>query len=66
MVSFSPWWGPELNFSQGRIGQDYRIQASPSLAPGSWIDLTNFTYSGPTLINDSAAASNQFYRSVSP
>jgi trimeric autotransporter adhesin len=67
-ATFSPSNGVSLSFYQGKNGQDYRIQTSPSLAPGSWTDLTNFTYSGPTAINDSAAISapKKFYRAVSP
>ena len=40
----------------------------PWLPAGSWSDLTNFTYTAPTVITDpsAATATNRFYRAVSP
>jgi hypothetical protein len=64
----SPVTGFSCTFSDGTIGKPYRIQTSPSLAGGSWTDLTNFTYAGPTVITDASAVSttNTFYRAVTP
>jgi hypothetical protein len=70
---FSSWvtsavTGFSCCFSDGTLGQPYRIQTSPSLAGGSWTDLTNFTYAGPTVIFDASAisAARTFYRAVTP
>ena len=64
----SPVTGFSCTFSDGSLGQPYRIQTSPSLAGDSWTDLTNFTYAGPTIITDTSAVSttNTFYRAVTP
>ena len=61
----SPVTGFSCTFSDGTIGQPYRIQTSPSLATGPWTDLTNFTYAGPTVFTD-APTTTTFYRAVTP
>jgi hypothetical protein len=50
------------------VGQPYRIQTSTNLAAGSWSDLTNLIYTGPTIITDPSALAGpkKFYRAVSP
>jgi hypothetical protein len=65
---YSPATGFGCTFSDATIGQPYRIQTSPSLAGGSWTNLTNFTYTGPMVIRDRSAATGpkKFYRAVSP
>ena len=65
---YSPATGFRCTFSGATIGQPYRIQTSPSLAAGSWIDLTHFTYTGPIVISDPSASAvpKKFYRAVSP
>ncbi|NOS69149.1 MAG: hypothetical protein HOP33_04385 [Verrucomicrobia bacterium] len=63
----SPGTGFSCTFLDGSVGQPYRIQTSPSLAAGSWIDFTNFTYAVPVVINvPAAAATNQFFRAITP
>jgi hypothetical protein len=65
---YSPATGFGCTFSDATIGQPYRIQTSPSLAGGSWTNVTNFTYTGPMVITDRSAATGpkKFYRAVSP
>jgi hypothetical protein len=65
---YSPSTGLGCTFIDATIGQPYRIQTSPSLAAGSWSNLTNFTYTGPAVISDRSAATGpkKFYRAVSP
>jgi hypothetical protein len=65
---YSPSTGLGCTFSDGTLGQAYRIQTSPSLAGGSWTNFTNFTYTGPMVIRDRSAATGpkKFYRAVSP
>jgi hypothetical protein len=65
---YSPTTGFGCTFSDATIGQPYRIQTSPSLAAGSWTNLTNFTYTGPMVISDRSAAAGpkKYYRAVSP
>ncbi len=65
---YSPATGFSSTFSDGTVGQPYRIQTSPSLAVGPWTDLTNFIYAGPVVITDASAVSttNTFYRAVTP
>jgi len=65
---YSPATGFGCTFSVATIGQPYHIQTSPSLATGSWTDLTNLTYTGAAVIRDpsAAAAPKKFYRAVSP
>jgi len=60
--------GFSFTFSDGTAGQPYRIQTSPLLALDSWSDFTNFTYTGPIVINDPSAvvAPKIFYRAVTP
>ena len=67
-LGYSPATGFSFTFSDATIGQTFRIQTSPSLALGSWTNLTNFTYSGPIFISDTSAlaAPKEFYRAVTP
>jgi hypothetical protein len=66
-LSCSPLTGFSFIFSNAAVGYAYRVQNCTSIAGDGWTDLTNFTYNGPTTITDSsAAASNRFYRAVSP
>ena len=60
--------GFRCTFLDATVGQPYRIQTSHSLAAGSWIDFTNFTYTAPTVITDADAGSgtNKFFRAVTP
>ena len=63
----SPATGFSCTFLDGSVGQPYRIQTSPSLAAGSWTDFTNFTYTVPVVITvPAAAATNQFFRAITP
>jgi polyhydroxybutyrate depolymerase len=66
--TFSPGTGFSFTFRDAGMGARYRIQASPSLAGGSWANLTNFTYAGPIMITDpdSTGTTRRFYRGVSP
>jgi hypothetical protein len=65
-LSYSPATGFSCTFSEATPGEPYRIQTSPSLAVGSWANVTNFTYTGPITITDSSAPgpTNRFYRAV--
>ncbi len=63
---YSPVAGFSCTFRDATPGLSYRIQTSPSLAAGSWTDLTNFTYSGPVVITAAASSTNKFFRAVSP
>jgi hypothetical protein len=67
-LAYSRATGSSCIFSGATIGQPYRIQVSPSLAIGSWSDLTNFTYTGPVVITDltALAAPKRFYGAVTP
>ncbi len=63
----SPSDGFRFTFMDASVGAPYRIQSSPSLDAGAWIDFTNFTYSSPAVIAaPPARATNQFFRAVSP
>jgi trimeric autotransporter adhesin len=66
--SYSPSTGFTATFSDGTIGQPYRIQTAPAGVVSTWTDLTNFTYTGPTVITDASTgtASNKLYRAVTP
>jgi hypothetical protein len=66
--AYSPATGFTCTFSDATAGQPYRIQTFSSPAIGSWTDFTNFTYTGPIVITDTAnvARTNKFYRAVSP
>jgi trimeric autotransporter adhesin len=66
--NYSPVTGFSCTFLDAAVGQSYRIQTSPSLAPESWTDFTNFTYTAPIVLTDSLAGSvtNRFFRAVSP
>ncbi|HEX5221291.1 MAG TPA: hypothetical protein VFZ59_17135 [Verrucomicrobiae bacterium] len=67
-LTYSPAAGFSAVFSDGTVGYPYRIQASPSGAPGSWVNIQNVNYSGPVLVSDPSAInqSNRFFRAVSP
>jgi hypothetical protein len=67
-VIYSPVTGFSCTFRDATPGQPYRVQASPSLAAGSWTDVTNFTYTAPIVVSDGSAGptTNKFYRAVSP
>jgi hypothetical protein len=67
-VAYSPLTGFSCTFSDGTIGQTYRIQTCPSLGGSNWSDLTNFTYTGQVVISDPSALAvpMKFYRAVSP
>jgi hypothetical protein len=67
-LAYLPATGFTFTFSGASAGQPYRIQTTASLASGSWTDFTNFTYTGPTVIRDTAGVgtTNRFYRAVSP
>ena len=65
--SFLTGSGATLSFT-GEVNRAYRIQHSTTLQLGSWLFLTNFTYTAPLSIADASAAgeTNRFYRAVSP
>jgi len=65
---YSPATGFSCTFLDASTGQPYRIQTSPSLADGTWTDLTNFIYTAPVVITDASAGSisNQFFRAITP
>ena len=65
---YLPGSGFSCTLSDATLGQPYRIQTSPSLAAGSWTNLTNFTYTGPIALTDTSAvtAPKRFYRAVTP
>jgi hypothetical protein len=67
-AAYSPLTGFSFTFSGAIIGQPYRIQTSPSLAAGTWSDLTNFTFTEPITIADpySTSTTSRFYRAVTP
>jgi hypothetical protein len=67
-LSYFPGTGFSCTFLDATVGQAYRIQTSPSLAPGSWTDFTNFNYTAPLVITDASALSdtNKFFRAVTP
>jgi len=66
----SPSWslaaGFSCTFSDATPGQPYRIQTSPSLAPGSWTDLSSFTYTAPITITEPSfrTTAPRYYRAV--
>jgi hypothetical protein len=64
---FSPSNGPTLTFA-GEPNRAYRIQHSSTMQPGSWITVTNFTYTAPFNFLDGTAVgqSRRFYRAISP
>ena len=66
--AYSPATGLSFTFRDATAGFPYQIQTSPSLAVGSWTDLTNFNYSGPIVIDDPSATATpkRFYRAVTP
>jgi hypothetical protein len=67
-LSYSPTTGFSFVFREGALSRTYRIQISPSLAQGSWMDWLSFTYIGPVGITDLSTpqAERRFYRAVSP
>ena len=67
-LACSPATGLSCTFCDASAGLPYRIQTSPSLAAGSWTDLTNFIYTGPIVISDTSAPGSpkRFYRAVTP
>ncbi len=67
-LSYSPAMGFSFVFRDGILGRPYRIQRSPSLAEGSWVDWQSFTYTEPILLTDMGATGmeRRFYRAVSP
>ncbi len=67
-LAWSPATGFSFIFRDGTVGQSYRIQRSPSMAEGSWVDWQAFTYTEPIGLTDvgAAGAERRFYRAVSP
>ena len=67
-LSYSPALGFSFVFRDAILGRPYRIQRSPSMAEGSWVDWQNFTYNGPIGLMDldATGAERRFYRAVSP
>ncbi len=67
-LAYSPATGFSCIFRDATIGQPYRIQRSPSMAAGTWVDWLNFTYNEPLALSDVGAtgAERRFYRAVSP
>jgi hypothetical protein len=67
-LAYSPQAGFSLIFRDGTVGQPYRIQVSPTMAEGGWLDWMNFTYIGPVALTDLSAAETKtrYYRAVSP
>ena len=66
--SYSPVMGFSFIFPDATVGQPYRIQRSPSAAPGTWVDWQSFTYTEPNAFMDLGATGleRRFYRTVSP
>ena len=67
-LSYSPAMGFSFIFRDAILGRSYRIQRSPSMAEGSWVDWQSFTYTEPMFLTDMVAtgAERRFYRAVSP
>src|SRR5262245_60164496 len=67
-LTYSSVTGFSFTFLDASVGRQYRIQSSPSLSPPTWSDYTNFTYTGPIVITESAASSggDKFFRAVTP
>jgi hypothetical protein len=67
-LSYSPAMGFSFIFRDATLGRPYRIQRSPSMAEGSWVDWQSFTYSEPIYLLDMGATGleRRFYRAVSP
>ena len=67
-LSYSASTGASFTFNGATSGQTYRIQSSTTLATNSWTDLTNFNFTAPVTVTDSAAAgaAQKFYRAVTP
>lgn len=64
----SPTAGFSCMFVDATIGQTYRIQTSPDLSATNWVDLTNFTYTGPVVITNAIVPfeTNRFFRTIAP
>jgi hypothetical protein len=66
-LTYSPIGGFSCTFLDASMGQPYRIQTSPTLATGSWTDVSNFSYASPiTLTLPLGAPANRFVRAVTP
>ncbi len=67
-LSYSPALGFSFVLRDAILGRPYRIQRSPSMAEGSWVDWQSFTYTEPIYLTDmgAAGAERRFYRAVSP
>ena len=67
-LSYSPETGFSFIFRDATLGQPYRIQRSPSMAEGSWVDWQSFNYLGPVGFSDLGGleTTNRFYRAVTP
>jgi hypothetical protein len=60
--------GFSFMFSDGTIGQPYRVQSLFDPINDDWADITNLTYTGPVSINDSSVGStaSKSYRAITP
>jgi len=67
-LSYSPAMGFSFIFRDATVGRPYRIQRSPSMAEGSWVDWQSFTYTEPLALTDLGATGQErrFYRAISP
>ena len=67
-LSYSPAMGFSFIFCDAIVGRPYRIQRSPSMAEGSWVDMQSFTYTEPLALTDLGATGQErrFYRAVTP
>ncbi len=67
-LAYSPATGFSFVFRDATVGQQYRIQRSPSAAAGSWSDWQSFTYIEPVGLMDVGAtgAERRYYRAISP
>ncbi len=67
-LSYSPVDGFSFIFRDATLGRPYRIQFSPSLAEGSWVDWMSFNYNGPLFLIDLDAVGTErrIYRTVTP
>jgi hypothetical protein len=67
-----PGFTPDGNFGFSSLGvlfQQYRVQASSSLLPGTWIDVTNFIQLAPVqpvVVPRDTSTPTRYYRLVSP
>jgi hypothetical protein len=67
-LAYSPETGFSFIFRDATVGQPYRIQRSPSMAEGSWVDWQGLVYDGPVGLMDVSATGveRRFYRAVTP